>query len=124
GLAGSRRIVGGRVDMGAVEFAGIVSPVLYVTAAGNGLRNGSSWANAYVGAALQTAINQAPGCQAQVWVAGGTYKPTSTTDRTVSFAMKAGVAIYGGFAGTETALSQRPPINPVAEPGMVGQPSS
>ncbi|CAN5639543.1 hypothetical protein BH09BAC4_BH09BAC4_04240 [soil metagenome] len=122
--AGGPRIVGGHVDMGAVEFAGLVSPVLYVTPAGNGLRNGSSWANAYVGASLQMAINQAPGCQAQVWVAAGTYKPTSTTDRNVSFTMRNGVGIYGGFAGTETALSQRPPINPVAQPGLVSQPSS
>ncbi|MBO0934044.1 T9SS type A sorting domain-containing protein [Fibrella aquatilis] len=48
-----------------------------------------------------------------VWVAAGTYKPTATTNRTVSFSMKNGVAIYGGFRGNETALNQRPAVNPV-----------
>jgi hypothetical protein len=43
----------------------------------------------------------------EVWVAAGTYKPTTTTDRNISFSMKNGVGIYGGFNGTETQLSQR-----------------
>ncbi len=43
----------------------------------------------------------------QIWVAAGTYKPTTTTDRTISFTLKDGVAIYGGFAGNETTLTQR-----------------
>ena len=43
----------------------------------------------------------------QIWVAAGTYKPTAGTDRTISFALKPGVGVYGGFAGTETALEQR-----------------
>ncbi|RMH20313.1 MAG: hypothetical protein D6698_04430, partial [Gammaproteobacteria bacterium] len=42
-----------------------------------------------------------------IWVAAGTYKPTSGTDRSVSFVMKNNLAIYGGFNGTETMLSQR-----------------
>lgn len=81
------------------------------TPSGNG--SGSSWANA--SSDLQGMIN-ASGVQ-QVWVAAGTYKPG--TARTSSFSMKNGVAIYGGFVGTETSLSQRPAINPVT-----GSPSS
>lgn len=43
----------------------------------------------------------------QVWVAAGTYKPTTGTDRTATFLLESGVAIYGGFAGTETSLAER-----------------
>ena len=43
----------------------------------------------------------------QIWVAAGTYKPTAGTDRAISFALKPGVGVYGGFAGTETVLEQR-----------------
>ncbi|MFN3847966.1 MAG: beta strand repeat-containing protein [Spirosomataceae bacterium] len=77
--------------------------IRYVRPVASGSGDGSSWANA--SSNLQAMIN-ASGVQ-QVWVAAGTYKPTSGTDRTISFSMKNGVAIYGGFAGTETQLSQR-----------------
>ena len=43
----------------------------------------------------------------KVWVAAGTYKPTTGTDRTATFLLESGVAIYGGFAGTETSLAER-----------------
>ncbi len=96
--------------------------VVYVTQTGAGSRDGSSWSNAFSGTSLQTAIQVAAACGARVWVAQGLYKPTIYTgpdSRTVSFAMAAGVAIYGGFTGSETALSGRPVQNP-----MVGQFSS
>jgi hypothetical protein len=43
----------------------------------------------------------------------GTYKHTATADRTISFALKNGVGVYGGFAGTETMRSQRNPATNV-----------
>ncbi|GAB4014264.1 hypothetical protein GCM10028773_00400 [Spirosoma koreense] len=97
------------------------NPILYVTQQGAGLRDGSSWSNALGASQLQIAINTAADCggNRQIWVAAGIYKPTNSSDRTLSFAMRNGVAIYGGFAGTETALTDRPAINPVT-----GQPSS
>ncbi|GAB3707639.1 hypothetical protein GCM10027592_41970 [Spirosoma flavus] len=94
------------------------SPIRYVKQGGAGTGSGSSWTNA--SADLQSQINLAG--VTQVWVAAGTYKPTTTTgpaSRTISFVMKNGVIIYGGFVGNETVLSQRPSINPVT-----GQPSS
>jgi hypothetical protein len=70
---------------------------VYVTVTGAGLMDGSSWANAMNGENLQTAINLS--CD-EVWVAAGTYKPTSGTDRNISFVMKNNLAIYGGFPST------------------------
>lgn len=80
--------------------------VYYVTQNGSGLQNGSSWANASSSFTLQARINSAIAGD-EIWVACGTYLPTTTTNRTISFAMKNGVAIYGGFKGTETSLQQR-----------------
>lgn len=96
--------------------------IRYVKEGGTGTGTGS-WGNA--SGDLQAMINQSgnSGSGDQVWVAGGTYKPggSANTDRSVSFAMRAGVAIYGGFKGdgTEIGLNQRPTINPVS-----GSPSS
>ncbi|MGD8239485.1 MAG: hypothetical protein PVH68_13080, partial [Armatimonadota bacterium] len=68
--------------------------------------DGESWATAYrtVHEGLNAAHDAGGG---EVWVAEATYKPTSTTDRSVSFELKPGVAIYGGFRGAETARDQR-----------------
>ncbi|MFN8357684.1 MAG: choice-of-anchor Q domain-containing protein [Spirosomataceae bacterium] len=74
----------------------------YVKSNASGTNNGSSWTNAFTN--LQDAL--ATACSgAQIWVAKGTYKPG--TSRSASFSMKAGVKIYGSFAGTESDLSER-----------------
>ena len=65
---------------------------------------GTSWATAEK--ELQVAIDEAVSGDS-VWVKAGTYKPTTGTDRNASFVLKEGVAVYGGFAGTETQLFQR-----------------
>ncbi|MFM2305738.1 MAG: hypothetical protein RLZZ367_407, partial [Bacteroidota bacterium] len=70
--------------------------------------DGTSWATAY--RELSDALTFGPQPSAnnhiQVWVAGGVYKPTSGQNRFATFELKNYLEIYGGFAGTETALSQ------------------
>ena len=78
--------------------------VLYVKADANGANNGTSWSNAYTD--LQSAIATAD-YGTQIWVAVGTYKPTTGTDRDAYFELKNGLEIYGGFIGTETQLEER-----------------
>ena len=77
----------------------------YVKWNAGGTNAGTSWTNAYTD--LQSALGASP-CT-EIWVAAGTYKPTTGTDRTATFQLKNGVALYGGFAGTETARNQRNP---------------
>lgn len=83
-----------------------VSVVRYVNEAATGSNDGSSWANAYTD--LQAALSAAASGD-EIWVAAGTYKPTATTDRGVSFALKDGVAVYGGFLGNEASRGDRNP---------------
>lgn len=72
-----------------------------------GANNGTSWADAYRGAgALQVALT-ASASGDELWVAAGTYIPSTTNVRTISFTMKTGVGIYGGFNGTEVTRDQR-----------------
>ncbi|MBL7796085.1 MAG: HYR domain-containing protein, partial [Saprospiraceae bacterium] len=72
--------------------------IFYVNAAATGANNGSSWADAFTD--LQNALNSPCTGITQIWVAEGTYKPTSGTDRSISFSMKNGVEILGGFPNT------------------------
>ncbi len=43
----------------------------------------------------------------EIWIAAGTYTPTGGADRTVSFQLRDGVDLYGGFAGVESARDER-----------------
>ncbi|MCL9781984.1 hypothetical protein M9194_11165 [Vibrio sp. S4M6] len=79
--------------------------VIYVDQhATSGTHNGSSWNDAYVN--LQNALANAKAGD-QIWVSEGTYYPTNGTDRNDSFKMVKGVELLGGFAGTETLVTQR-----------------
>jgi hypothetical protein len=82
----------------------VLADTIYVDVDAGGNNNGSSWEDAYTN--LQDALALAqPGDQ--IWVAAGTYYPGSS--REDYFAMRNGVAIYGGFNGTETELDERDP---------------
>jgi predicted outer membrane repeat protein len=94
------------------------SSIIYVNANATGTNNGNSWTNAYTD--LQSALSSAF-VNDDIWVATGTYKPTQTTTRTISFVMKNGVDIFGGFNGSETSINERDiEANPTYLSGDIG----
>jgi len=96
------RVQGARVDIGADEFNGTPPPftptVVYVSSSGDDANDGSSWTLAKQ--SVQAGVNAAAGSRGgEVWVAAGTYPERVT--------LKAGVLVYGGFAGIETNRDAR-----------------
>jgi hypothetical protein len=86
----------------------------YVSVNGAGNQNGTSWSNAYSASDIQTAIDALDALGGgEVWIAAGTYYPTVAFDNTTtdnskkSISLKSNVHLYGGFAGSESAKSQR-----------------
>ena len=114
-LAGNNRFSGNDIDLGAYQILPLapdVNGIIYVNTTGSGNFTGDSWANA--SNLIQRSINT--NGVAQVWVAGGTYKPRNraddmndadANDRNNAFVLKKDVKVYGGFAGTETLLNKR-----------------
>lgn len=91
------------VLVGFMAFSATFANILYVKP-GAGSSVWQEKSNVYND--LQVALASATSGD-QIWVAGGTYKPTTGTDRSISFQLIDGVELYGGFAGDETELSQR-----------------
>ncbi len=105
-LTGNKRLISGKIDIGAYESQNVIATpdankIVYVNINADGSGDGSSWSNAVK--QLQPAIDGLP-TGGEVWVAKGTYLPE------YYFSMKPNVAIYGGFVGGETTLSQRNPV--------------
>lgn len=108
-LAGKTR-KRGTIDVGAYEYQHLdAGRIRYVKA--NGTGDGTSWKNA--SGDLQKMIDElatvnAPG---EVWVAAGTYRPTTQIIEGVqyaaSFRMRDGINVYGGFAGGEISKADR-----------------
>ncbi|RRR78034.1 MAG: hypothetical protein EI684_00805 [Candidatus Viridilinea halotolerans] len=99
------------VDMGAFEW----QPVIYVRPGGAGA--GGSWQNARD---LAAALVNAQAGQ-ELWVATGTYAPGNA--RADSFVLRNNVALYGGFAGTESLRTERDwATNVVTLTGDIGTP--
>ena len=78
--------------------------IIFVDANALGARDGTSWENAYT--SLQNGLNNATAGD-EIWVADGTYVPTTTENRETSFDIPSNVKVYGGFAGGETELDAR-----------------
>jgi predicted outer membrane repeat protein len=74
----------------------------YVTPSGDSTKTGLSWSSPID---LKTALSRAA-AKDMIWVKAGTYIPSAKT-RNVFFILNSGIALYGGFAGTETGLNQR-----------------
>jgi hypothetical protein len=114
------------VDMGVDEAVYVPLPpaIICVDQDATGANNGTSWIDAFT--TLQPALDAAK-IGDQIWVAEGTYLPTrefiSGDPRSVSFQMKNGVAIYGGFAGSESSVEERDWVNnPSILSGDIGIP--
>jgi parallel beta-helix repeat protein len=95
----------------------VFADVIYVDLNATGAADGTSWEDAFTD--LQAALAAAVSGD-EIWVAMGEYKPTSTTDRAISFVLENGVGVYGGFAGDETARDQRSLANLTVLSGDIG----
>ena len=82
----------------------VVGQVIYVDASATGANDGSSWADAY--SDLQGAL-QSGAADAEIWVAAGAYRPSTSGNRNHTFNVFVQRRLYGGFAGTESLLAER-----------------
>jgi predicted outer membrane repeat protein len=118
------RVVDGKIDMGAAQNTGEVDEtmVVHVKPAATGNGSGTNWANATT---LQEALSRSYVLGASIWVAAGTYLPTPGTNRHEVFRIPQDASLYGGFTGTETALSQRDwQVHPTILSGNIGAANS
>lgn len=95
----------------------IEASVIYVNLNATGNQTGTSWENAY--ADLQDALDNAT-TNDEIWIAQGIYRPVkneagqvATQVAFLTFTIRKGISIYGGFNGTET---EKEDLNPDAFP--------
>jgi hypothetical protein len=97
-VAGNSEPAPGTADAACCVLGSLPGNRLYVRGNATGAESGGSWADALRD--LQAAADAAAAAGVpEVWVAAGVY--------TVSLAVPSQVALYGGFAGAETALAER-----------------
>ncbi|MEO7309094.1 MAG: cadherin-like beta sandwich domain-containing protein [Chitinophagaceae bacterium] len=112
-------------EHGATPTCTAVTNRLYVDASAGVSSNGSSWTCAIKELSEAVSIANANPAIKEIWVANGTYKPTTDNDRTKSIAItRADLKILGGFSGNETVASAADPIaNPSIISGDIGTPN-
>lgn len=85
--------------------------IIYVRADALGANDGTSWPDAFTDLqdALDTARARLPE-PTEIWVAQGVYKPDrGTGNKYLSFDLPDGVAVFGGFVGTDEKIGDRNP---------------
>jgi predicted outer membrane repeat protein len=118
---GVTRPYGAHCDMGAFEWDGSALTKRYAKPGGMTSGSCDSWSNA---CELRYALSIATSGD-EIWARMGTYTPSSGTLRTDTFRLKSGVALYGGFVGTETTRDQRNWVTNVTTlSGDIGAPGS
>ena len=96
----SRQVATGASDQTDINFCGRMKQ--YVKQDAGGADDGTSWDNAYTSLTNALAV-ASPG--SVFWIAAGTYVPGTTSSQ--YFSVPEGAQLVGGFAGTETNLSER-----------------
>jgi hypothetical protein len=95
------------LSFGFFEEVKATSTIIYVDKNAAGANDGTSWANAFTD--IQTALTFAASGD-EIWIKAGTYMPNLPLfgdSRNATFTLKNGVALYGGFNGSETLRDQR-----------------
>ncbi|MEM9801805.1 MAG: right-handed parallel beta-helix repeat-containing protein [Planctomycetota bacterium] len=93
--------------LAALTTAASAQTVYVDTSLSTGANDGTSWADAYQGVhGLQEALNASSPRQ-QIFATRGLYLPTSTGSRALSFRLRSGVGVYGGFIGGESHPDER-----------------
>lgn len=94
----------------APDLGAAIAKVIHVDSGTVGpVHDGRTWQTAYT--SIQDALMNASG-ESEIWVARGVYIPDvgagqTRGDRQSTFRLQNGVALYGGFAGTETRREGR-----------------
>lgn len=97
-------------DATLVRRAFFASPVVFVRAAAEpdeALQTGTTWATAHADLQAALALKDRYAFIEEVWVAEGAYCPGPLASH--SFELRNGLAVYGGFNGSETSLDMRDP---------------
>ena len=82
--------------------------VIFVDQNASSLNNGRSWGDAFLDLQKALAIAQEGD---EIWVAKGTYTPTNENgSRSVSFQLKDGISLYGGFLPGDLVRDERLPF--------------
>lgn len=100
---------------------------IYVRANAPAGGDGRSWATAHNDLSMALSAAEA-GCSDTIWIAGGIYKPSvipegcsdCTSLRDVTFILKEGIKLFGGFQGNESLLHQRVINDPTILSGDIG----
>jgi len=82
---------------------------IFVNQNAYGMGDGTSWQDAFrsLQAACEAAAEFPPDVPKEIWIAAGTYKPSTSGNSTEYFLLAPTTNYIGGFAGSETAKSQR-----------------
>ena len=104
------------IDIGAYAYTKVpASRRRYVKTAADGGsddNDGLTWDKAYASPQKAiNALNDGTGQRGEVWVAAGTYAPsthiTEDNNSPVAFLMHSGINVFGGFRGTEASIDER-----------------
>ena len=110
-------------DLDTTTYCIWPSEIVYVDSSSSGANTGVDWPNAYTDLQLAFDIGRRYLNITQVWVAEGTYYPTSGLSRTISFDVPDELFILGGFVGVESdSMDRNFMVNKTRLSGNIGNP--